>query len=103
MWTHVACVTNEIRCQVDRSKLTMDKVEFLFKCVEEGKLSKEQASAILGKSQPGQAKSTDKGAASTTGALKRPLERKIYYTMIFCIYLRDHLTTSTQCTGYKRQ
>ena len=57
----------------------MEEVEFLFKCVEEGKLSKERASAILGKSQ-GKAKSTSASpAASTTGALKRPIEHKVYF------------------------
>jgi len=57
----------------------MEKVEFLFKCVEEGKLSKEQASAILGKDQGKPRPTADpSAAASTTGALKRPIERKIY-------------------------
>ena len=64
-----------------------EKVEFLFKCVQDGKISSEQACAMLGSKVQDQARGNTpvvighSGAGpstrpATTGALRQPIERK---------------------------
>ena len=48
----------------------MDKVEFLLKCVQDGKMSSGQACALLGNSEM----PISEPAAVTTGALKQPIQ-----------------------------
>ena len=71
----------------ERLLISMEKVEFLFKCIQDGKISSEQACAMLEKSKsnlvtgksvpaadaPGP---TASPAAVTTGALKQPIASK---------------------------
>ena len=71
----------------ERVLISMEKVEFLFKCIQDGKISSEQACAMLEKSKsnmvsrksvpatdaPGP---TASPAAVTTGALKQTIASK---------------------------
>ena len=52
----------------------MDKVEFLLKCIQDGKIGSGQACAMLGNTKMA---APSESAAVTTGALKQPIESKL--------------------------
>ena len=71
----------------DTLLISMDKVEFLFKCIQDGKISGGQACAMLGNSKSNTvdgkswsvpATNAPGPAIVTTGALKQPIESIVY-------------------------